>query len=130
MGETAEGVGAGARRGRGRRGGGGAAARRAARQGGGVVQLRHITRRIPTYEPLDEDGLALIEDNAETILQEIGIEFRGDPEALAIWKDAGAGEAAAPRRAGPRARAAASPSCATSPAASRPMSRSTRTAWR
>jgi len=86
MSETPEG--AGARRGR--RGGGGAAARRAARQGGGITQLRHITRRIPTYEPLDEDGLALIEDNAETILQEIGIEFRGDPEALAIWKDAGA----------------------------------------
>ncbi len=84
MSETAE----GARRGR--RSGGGAAARRAARQGGGIVQLRHITRRIPTYDPLDEDGLALIEDNAETILQEIGIEFRGDPEALAIWKDAGA----------------------------------------
>ncbi len=88
MSETPEGAGAGARRGR--RGGGGAAARRAARQGGGITQLRHITRRIPTYEPLDEDGLALIEDNAETILQEIGIEFRGDPEALAIWKDAGA----------------------------------------
>ncbi len=86
MSETPEG--AGARRGR--RGGGGAAARRAARLGGGITQLRHITRRIPTYEPLDEDGLALIEDNAETILQEIGIEFRGDPEALAIWKDAGA----------------------------------------
>jgi len=80
----------GARAQRGRQASGGAAARRAARQGGGVVQLRHITRRIPTYEPLDEDGLALIEDNAETILQEIGIEFRGDPEALAIWKDAGA----------------------------------------
>ncbi len=86
MGETAEGT----RTRRGRRAGGGAAARRAARQEVAVVQLRHITRRIPTYEPLDEDGLALIEDNAETILQEIGIEFRGDPEALGIWKDAGA----------------------------------------
>jgi trimethylamine--corrinoid protein Co-methyltransferase len=90
MSETAEGTGAGTGTRRGRRAGGGAAARRAARQGGGITQLRYITRRIPTYEPLDEDGLALIEHNAETILQEIGIEFRGDPEALAIWKDAGA----------------------------------------
>ncbi len=86
MSETPEG--AGARRGR--RGGGGAEARRAARQGGSVVQLPYITRKIPTYEPLGEEGLALIERNADTILQEIGIEFRDDPEALAIWKDAGA----------------------------------------
>jgi trimethylamine--corrinoid protein Co-methyltransferase len=34
--------------------------------------------------------LALIEHNADTVLEEIGIEFRGDPEALEIWKQAGA----------------------------------------
>jgi len=90
MSDTAEGAATGKRARRGRRAGGGAAARRALRQDAGVVRLRHITRRIPTYDPLDEDGLALIEENAETILQEIGIEFRDDPEALAIWKDAGA----------------------------------------
>ncbi len=94
MGETAGGAGAGAGAGtrarRGRRGGGGAQARRAARQGGGIVQLPYITRKIPTYEALGEEGLALIERNADTILQEIGIEFRDDPEALEIWKDAGA----------------------------------------
>ena len=31
---------------------------------------------------LGEEGLALIERNADTILEEIGIEFRDDPEAL------------------------------------------------
>ena len=31
---------------------------------------------------LGEEGLALIESNADTILEEIGIEFRDDPEAL------------------------------------------------
>ncbi|MGB1910488.1 MAG: trimethylamine methyltransferase family protein, partial [Candidatus Puniceispirillaceae bacterium] len=31
----------------------------------------------------------LIEDNAETVLEEIGIEFRDDPEALEILKDVG-----------------------------------------
>ncbi len=75
---------------RGRRASGGAAARRAARRGGGLEQLRYITREIPVFEALSESGLALIEANAETILEEIGIEFRDDAEALGLWKDAGA----------------------------------------
>ncbi len=75
----------------GRRGRGGKEARRAKRGGGGgVKQLRYITRQIPYYEVLTEEGLSLIEANADTILEEIGIEFRDDPEALQIWKDAGA----------------------------------------
>jgi len=70
---------------------GGAAARRAARGGGGPgIQQGYIHRRIRTYEVLDEEGLALIEANADTVLEEIGIEFREDEEALALWKDAGA----------------------------------------
>ncbi len=77
------------RRGRGERGG--AAARRAARTGGGPGQsLTYIRRRIGVYEVLDEEGLALIEANADTVLEEIGIEFRDDAEALALWKEAGA----------------------------------------
>jgi len=77
--------------GRGRRARGGADARRAARRGGGPVQQqRFITRAIPAYRTLNEEGLALVEGNADTILEEIGIEFRGDAEALQIWADAGA----------------------------------------
>src|SRR5262245_24107394 len=49
-----------------------------------------ITRKIPCYEVLSEEGLALMEHNADTILQEIGIDFREDPEALRLWKAAGA----------------------------------------
>ena len=49
-----------------------------------------IQRRIPNYEILDEEGLALIEANAETVLEEIGVRFAGDPEALKLWRDAGA----------------------------------------
>ncbi|MCP3868386.1 MAG: trimethylamine methyltransferase family protein [Gammaproteobacteria bacterium] len=55
-----------------------------------VATAPYITRRIPCYEVLDEEGLSLIERNADTILQEIGIEFRDDAEALQVWKDAGA----------------------------------------
>ncbi len=50
----------------------------------------YITRNIPYYEVLGEEGLALMEHNADTILQEIGIDFRDDPECLQIWKAAGA----------------------------------------
>ncbi len=81
----------GRRGGRARRGGGsGADARRSARSGGGIQQLKYITRNVPHYEVFSEEGLALIEYNADTVLEEIGIEFRSDPEALQIWKDAGA----------------------------------------
>ncbi len=76
---------------RGRGAAGGAAARRAARAGGGPGQsLTYIRRRIPLYEVLNEEGLALIEANADTVLEETGIEFRDDAEALALWKEAGA----------------------------------------
>jgi trimethylamine--corrinoid protein Co-methyltransferase len=65
-------------------------AKRVARAAQASHSVPYITRRIPLYEVLDEEGLALIERNADTILEEIGIEFREDPEALALWKAAGA----------------------------------------
>ncbi|CAD7022994.1 trimethylamine methyltransferase [Pseudorhizobium endolithicum] len=78
----------GGRRSRGERG---AAGRRALRTGGGPgSSLPYITRRIGVYEVLDEEGLQLIERNADTILEEIGIEFRDDEEVLALWAEAGA----------------------------------------
>ena len=42
------------------------------------------------FEVLDEEGLSLIEHNADTILQEVGLDFRGDPVALGLLRDAGA----------------------------------------
>lgn len=79
----------GGRRARGE--GRGAAARRASRTGGGPgPSLPYIQRRICEYEVLDEEGLQLIERNADVVLEEIGIEFRDDAEALDLWKAAGA----------------------------------------
>ena len=69
---------------------GGRTARQAARSAPVTQGVPYITRNVPGYDVLDEEGLALIEKNAGTILQEIGVEFRGDAEALQIWKDAGA----------------------------------------
>lgn len=73
-----------------RKRGGGMDGRRALRANRRDPQLPAILRKIPTCEIMDEEGLALIEANADTILQEIGIEFREDPEALQMWRDAGA----------------------------------------
>ena len=70
--------------------GGGRAAKRAARSARAATSMPYITRRIGCFEVLDEEGLATIERNADTILAEIGIDFREDPEALEILKAAGA----------------------------------------
>src|SRR5260221_3895403 len=74
----------------GRRARGGAEARRHARQKPAIIQNPYIQRKIPLVTVLDEEGLAIIERNADTILQEIGMEFRDEPEALELWKAAGA----------------------------------------
>ncbi len=50
----------------------------------------YVTRRIPTFNLLDEEGLDRIEHHADRILAEYGVEFRGDPEALRLFRDAGA----------------------------------------
>ena len=73
-----------------RKRGGGRAARKAERSSLVIKGVPYITRKVPFYEVLNEEGLTLIENNAETILQEIGVEFRGDQEALDLWKNAGA----------------------------------------
>ncbi len=65
-------------------------AKRQARAAQAGHSIPYITRRIPCYEVLGEEGLALIERNADTILEEIGIEFREDAEALEVWRKAGA----------------------------------------
>src|ERR1700761_5268113 len=65
-------------------------AKRASRAARAAASIPYITRKIPYYEVLSEEGLSLMEQNADTILEEIGIDFRDDPEALEIWKAAGA----------------------------------------
>jgi trimethylamine--corrinoid protein Co-methyltransferase len=73
-----------------RRRAGGREARLAARAHAHVERQPFLTRKLAPFEVLDEEGLSLIEHNADTILQEVGLEFRGDPEALRTLRDAGA----------------------------------------
>jgi trimethylamine--corrinoid protein Co-methyltransferase len=71
--------------------GGGRAARIAARHASAhAAGAPFLTRALRPFEVLDEEGLALIEHNADTILEEVGIIFRGDPDAVQMLKDAGA----------------------------------------
>jgi trimethylamine--corrinoid protein Co-methyltransferase len=65
-------------------------AKRAARAARSAATVPYITRKIPVYEVLAEEGLVQLEQNADTILEEIGIDFREDAEALSLWKQAGA----------------------------------------
>ncbi|MGZ4137039.1 MAG: trimethylamine methyltransferase family protein [Actinomycetota bacterium] len=74
---------------RGRRSGG-HAGRQAARMHAVAAKVPFISRTLRPFEVLSEEGLATIEENAETILEQVGIEFRGDEDALRLWKDAGA----------------------------------------
>ena len=84
---------AGAKRRRGRSSGG-RGARLAARVGAGIKKNAHnitpyITRKIPTYDILDEESLVAIERGADRILAEIGVEFRDDPETVRLFEQAG-----------------------------------------
>ena len=69
---------------------GGGAARRAERTSIKLETAKYIERNIPLYEILTEEALQVIEANAETVLEEIGINFVNNPKALARWRDAGA----------------------------------------
>ncbi len=69
---------------------GGRAGRTAARLRTHVERVPFLTRTLKPFEVLDEEGLATIEENADTILEKVGLEFRGDPDALRLFRDAGA----------------------------------------
>ena len=69
---------------------GGRDARRQVRGGGGIApSAPFITRHIAPVDILSDEAAEIIENNAETILEEIGIDFRDDAEALSILKDVG-----------------------------------------
>ena len=57
---------------------GGRNARREERSKGSAVHRPYIVRGIPTYDILSEESLIRIEQTADRILAEIGIELRED----------------------------------------------------
>ena len=73
-----------------RRARGGGVARRAERTAPKVEFAKFIERNIPNFEVLNAEALEIIEYNAETVLEEIGVNFVDNPEALQRWRDVGA----------------------------------------
>ena len=73
-----------------RRKGAGRQAKLAARLKAPESTAAYIDRNIPYYELLNEEELTLIEKNADTVLEEIGIEFSDFPEAVNLLRKAGA----------------------------------------
>jgi trimethylamine--corrinoid protein Co-methyltransferase len=69
---------------------GGRAGRQAARASHHVAREPFLTRTLQPFEVLNEEGLATIEHNADTILEQVGLDFRGDPDALRRFREAGA----------------------------------------
>ncbi len=72
------------------RGGGRGARREMRSRGPDGLGRPYIVRNIRTYDILAEEGLIRIEQTADRILAEVGIEFRDDPAALDLWRRAGA----------------------------------------
>ncbi len=68
---------------------GGRAARQAARLHAHAESVPFLTRKLAPFEVLSEEGLARIEENADILLEQVGLEFR-DEAALATWRAAGA----------------------------------------
>jgi len=75
---------------KGRRGGGGRAGRAASRAAAVIEAAPYLTRTLKPVELLSDESLEIIEHNADTILEEVGVIFRDYPQALKMWADAGA----------------------------------------
>jgi trimethylamine--corrinoid protein Co-methyltransferase len=70
--------------------GGGGSARRAERTAVSFEVAGTIRRNIPDFAILNDEALEIIEWNAETVLEEIGVNFVDNPPALDLWRAAGA----------------------------------------
>ena len=49
----------------------------------------YIQRKLPHFNPLDEEQLVKIEQQVDWLFENIGFAFRDDPEAIRIWRQAG-----------------------------------------
>ncbi|MEN9506687.1 MAG: hypothetical protein RI958_2613 [Actinomycetota bacterium] len=88
-GETEQSAGASTGGGGGRRSGG-RAGRAALRASTVTARMPFLTRTMSPYEIASDEALSLIEDAADTILEEVGIEVRDYPAALPRFAAAGA----------------------------------------
>ncbi len=69
---------------------GGRAGRQAARRATAPTRAPFVTRKLKPFEVVSDEGLEIIENNAETILEQVGLDFIDYPRALELLADAGA----------------------------------------
>ncbi|MBS0254708.1 MAG: trimethylamine methyltransferase family protein [Proteobacteria bacterium] len=69
---------------------GGRSGRAAATAADAAPRQAYITRAIPPYSVLGDADLEILEQNADTILEEIGIDIKDDQESIDIFVAAGA----------------------------------------
>jgi len=50
----------------------------------------HVQRRLPFFDVVDEQTLVKLDAQVDWLIENVGIEFRHDPEAHRIWQAAGA----------------------------------------
>ena len=81
--------------------GGGRSARKAARASTSTGAAAFITRSLTPLDIVSSEGLELLEHNADTILEEVGVEIRDYPSAIERFRAAGA-EVAGTRERFPR----------------------------
>jgi trimethylamine--corrinoid protein Co-methyltransferase len=73
-----------------RRRSGGRAGRQAARLAAHVDTVPYLTRTLAPFEVLSDEGIELVEHNADIILEEVGVLVHDHAEALRLFADAGA----------------------------------------
>ncbi|MDQ1533687.1 MAG: trimethylamine---corrinoid protein Co-methyltransferase, partial [Actinomycetota bacterium] len=69
---------------------GGRAGRQAARLASHIEAVPFLTRTLKPFEVLSDEGIEIIEHNADVILEEVGVIVRDYPDAIALFAGAGA----------------------------------------
>ena len=69
---------------------GGRAGRQAVRAAHVIAREPFLTRQLRPYELVSDEGLEIVEHNADTILEEVGIEVRDHQLAIDLFRGAGA----------------------------------------
>jgi trimethylamine--corrinoid protein Co-methyltransferase len=64
--------------------------RMAAREARQAIAHPYVNRKIGIVSLMNDESIHIVERNADRILDEIGMDFRGDPEVLELFKAAGA----------------------------------------
>ncbi|XXK31581.1 trimethylamine methyltransferase family protein [Rhodobacteraceae bacterium nBUS_24] len=56
----------------------------------GAPPSPYVQRQLPHFDVLDEAALEKLDAQVDWILQDVGVAFRDDPEALRLWRSSGA----------------------------------------